>query len=117
MNWINASRWGTAGLAVLVGFNLVGCGGGGGDSDPRSDNSPGQTAEAPAQIGGNNVTFHSGTLGERTITFNADNTSWTEQSGGTNASGSYQYRRQDDARQAEIVLNEQGQESTILLTF
>lgn len=117
MKWINVSRWGIAGLAVLLGAVLSGCGGGGGGDD--SNNSGGNQNQTPAPeiIGGNSITFYSGTEGNRAIAFQPDNATWTENRDGNNFGGTYQYSRAESPGSASLVLNEAGQESRITLTF
>lgn len=106
-----------AALAMLIGINLAGCGGGGGgDDDDDAPNNPQNPNGAPEQIGGNNIVFYSGAAGTRAIAFE-DSTSWTENREGTTATGSYLYRRVGDGSSAEITLNEEGHERTIVMSF
>ena len=117
MKWMNARKWSTAALVVLMGLNIVGCGsgGGGGDDDDSGGNNSG--AAAPAAIGGNEVTLYSGALGTRAITFNGDNSTWSENRDGATVTGTYQYSRGSSPNDAQVVLNDQGEEQAILLNF
>lgn len=101
-------------MTVLIGMNLAGCGGGGGGDD--DDDSPSGSNFAPEAIAGNNVTFFAGNEGTRTITFN-DASAWAETRDDTEASGTYSYGRMGDAGTAELLLNEEGAETRIILTF
>lgn len=118
MKFSNASRRGIAILAMLVGFNLAGCGGGGGgDDDDSSGNNGGNGTPAPETIGGNNVTFYSGAAGTRTLAFQEDNSTWSEDRDEGTVTGTYRYKRVSNGSTGELVLNDQGAESTLLMTF
>jgi hypothetical protein len=51
------------------------------------------------------------------ITFNADNASWTEDRGGNNVSGTYQYQRVTDPSTGEVILTEDSTQTALVLTF
>ena len=115
MKFFNVSRWGTVALTVLMGFNLVGCGGGGGGDDDDDDDGGPTPTPAPQQLSGNSVTFYPNSAETRAVTFN-DNGIWEENRDGTRTIGSYQYRPADGGS-AELILDEEGEDSTIVLTF
>ena len=117
MKWMNASKWGTAVLVVLMGLNIVGCGGGGGGGDDDDNGGGGGDVSAPSAIGGNEVTFYSGSLGTRAITFNPDNSTWSENRNGATVTGNYQYSRGGSGNNALLVINDQGQEQAVMLNF
>ena len=116
MKLINANRWGTAVLAVLLGINLIGCGGGGGDDDSSDGGNQGANP-APQTVGGNRITFYSGNAGTRAITFNDDNATWSEQRDSGEVTGTYQYQSIQDGSSGELTLDEQGEEARFILTF
>jgi len=105
-------------LAVLVGFNLMGCGGGGGGGGGDSSPTPSPIqAPAPDSVGGNNLTLHSATAETREISFLPDNTTWTELRDGNTVSGTYRYARSTDQSVAEVILSEGSAEIPLVLTF
>lgn len=115
MNLFKLNRWGAALAAVLMGFNLVGCGGGGGGG---SSDSASQTPVPPPQtIGGNRIVFHSGSADARAVTLNNDNASWSEDRDGSTVSGTYRYSILPNTSSAELFLTEEAAESRIVLTF
>lgn len=115
MKLINASRWGTALWGVLLGINLVGCGGGGDGGDDNNDNP--EPVQAPGTIGGNRVHFYSGNAENRTITFREDNATWSEARETGNVEGSYQYQRVENGGSGELILSEGGDETRLVLSF
>jgi hypothetical protein len=117
MKFYNASRWGTAIAAVLMGFSLTGCGGGGGGGDSSQPPTGAIQAPAPDSVGGNTITMHSESAETRVLTFQPDNTTWTELRDGNTVSGTYRYQKITDQSTGEVILSDGSSETDLVLTF